>query len=111
MNIGAPLGTGFSYLIGLVSKDIEPDDWRFTMRFTPFLLSFVLIVIIVAYTEPDRDKPKKKMSVLNDESVAVSMKQAQRGFISDLKDLYKNKTFLLLTFSWICCLSSLGRIF
>lgn len=108
LNLGAPLGTGFSYLIGLISKDIEPDDWRFTMRFTPFLLAFVLIVILVAYIEPERETPKKKMSILNDDSVAVSMKQAKSGFLGDLKDLYRNKTFVLLTFAWIFCLSSLG---
>ena len=97
---GAPLGTGFSYLIGLTAKELEPNDWRFTMRFTPFFLALVLILVLIAYKEPKRE--------LNNLVVDDKIK---RSFGSDLKALLQNKTFVLLTLSWTCCLSSLGSLF
>ena len=97
---GAPLGTGFSYLIGLTAKELEPNDWRFTMRFTPIFLTLVLILVLIAYKEPKRE--------LNNLVADVEIK---RSFGTDLKALLQNKTFVLLTLSWSCCLSSLGLIF
>ena len=96
---GAPLGTGFSYLIGLTAKELEPKDWRFTMRFTPFFLALVLILVLIAYKEPKRE--------LNN----LIVDEKKRSFGKDLKALLQNKTFVLLTLSWSCCLSSLGLLF
>ena len=110
---------GFSYLIGLIAKDLEPDDWRFTMRFTPFLLVFVLILILLVYREPEREVSNRKLteSVNNDVSTVMEKNDInsmaivkKSGFISDLKSLSKNKTYILFVFAWACCLSSLGLL-
>lgn len=109
-SIGAPLGVGFSYLIGLIAKDLEPNDWRYTMRFTPFLLTAVLVIIIIAYQEPEREITKRKETkVLNDDSVVATTKESKNSsFTDDLKSLCRNKTYVLLSFAWMFCLSALG---
>lgn len=98
------MGTGFSYLIGIISKELEPDDWRFTMRFTPFVLGLVLILIFIAYREPEREIDR----VVNNEN-ENSGQQEPKSFSSDLKALLFNKTYVLITLCWICCLGSLGK--
>lgn len=97
------MGTGFSYLIGIISKELEPNDWRFTMRFTPFVLGFVLILIIIAYREPERELTR----VVNSETQNSGQREL-KSFSSDLKALVHNKTYVLITLCWICCLGSLG---
>ena len=96
INLGPPIGTGLAYLIGLVAKDLAPNDWRFSMRFTPILLIIILIAVIFCYIEPDRD---------NKESDHIPS-----SFLDDLKVLLKNKTYILLLFSWTAGLASLGNI-
>ncbi len=113
---GAPLGVGFSYLIGLIAKDLEPDDWRFTMRFTPFLLAFMLILILLVYREPEREISRLKFteSVVSSFSEHSDKNTGQNcnnsGFISDLKFLFKNKTYILYVIFLTCSLSSLGLL-
>jgi Na+/melibiose symporter-like transporter len=99
--IGAPFGVGLSYLIGIISKDLEPNDWRFTMRVTPLILSFVLILVIFAYREPKRNN----LLITNTD---VNIKNEQNSFKNDLKVIISNKTYILITICWICTLGSLG---
>jgi hypothetical protein len=110
---------GFSYLIGLIAKDLEPNDWRFTMRFTPFLLVFVLILILLIYREPEREVSNSKLTEISDndlskdaEKLDINSKEIVKksGFITDLKSLSENRTFVLYVFAMTCCLSSLGLL-
>lgn len=101
---GPPVGTGLSYLIATIAKDLEPNDWRYTLRFTPFFLFLTLLIILVAYKEPERIKKLEIGS--NDESGQVEAKKG--GFLHDLKTLSKNKSYLLLIGSWTFGLSALG---
>ncbi|CAF1004581.1 unnamed protein product [Brachionus calyciflorus] len=96
--MGPPLGTGLSYLIGILSKDLEPDDWRFSMRITPFALLLILISILTGYFEPKRGKDLK---ITNNDSNSSSFSQ-------DLKILIKNKTFILLSLCWITGIGALS---
>ena len=95
------MSTGFSHLIDIISEDLEPNDWRFTMRFTPFVLGLILIMIIIAYREPEREIVKST----NNENIS---QQDPKSFSSDIRDLIYNKTYVLITLCWICCLGSLG---
>lgn len=92
--LGPPLGTGLSYLISIIAKDIKPDDWRYSMRITPILLFLILILIFLTYIEPSRG---------NEQIVKKSNR-----FLDDLKQLAKNKTYILLNLSWTLGLGSLG---
>ena len=99
-NFGPPVGYGLAYLIRAVANDLWPHDWRFTLRFTPFVLILALLIILVAYVEPERSK-----SNIEDDDVETN----KRGFFKDMKVLLKNKTFILITFAWTFGLASLGK--
>lgn len=93
--MGPPMGTGLAYLISLIANDLKPNNWRFSMQFTPFLLAFILFIILIGYIEP------KRGNQLN--------RSTNSRFIDDIKELIKNKTYILLLFSWTAGLASLGR--
>jgi MFS family permease len=97
-NLGPPVGTGLSYLIGTVSKDLHPNDWRWCLRFTPVFLTFILFLILLAYIDPKRN-----------DSQSTSSNYQQRTFMNDLKILFRNKTYVLLIISWTCGLASLSN--
>ena len=93
--MGPPIGVGLSYLIGIISKDIEPTDWRFSMRITPCILLFILLIIIFGYIEPrHRIETETEINMTSD-------KTEKTTFIDDLKILLKNKTYILLSLCWI----------
>lgn len=106
--MGSPLGTGLSYLIGILAKDYFPDDWRYSMRITPFFLLFILIVILIGYVEPTRGA-EKVQEVEQDESTieadeehcieTSSMLKKEnskpKSFLDDLNILFQNKTYIL----------------
>ena len=98
-NFGPPVGYGLAFLIETVAKDLWPNDWRFTLRLTPFILVLTLLIIIVGYEEPKRLKAKEENGVESE----------KRGFLDDLKILSKNKTYILLIVSWTLGLTSLGK--
>ena len=102
-NFGPPVGTGLAYLVGTVAKDIWPTDWRYTLRFTPFILVATLVIIVVAYVEPER--LKKAPTNLKSE---LDVKE-KSGFLQDMKILFKNKSFMLFVISWTFGLASLGK--
>ena len=88
------MGTGLAYLISLIANDLKPNNWRFSMHFTPFLLAFILFIILIGYIEP------KRGNQLN--------RSTNSRFIDDIRALIKNKTYILLLFSWTAGLASLG---
>ena len=96
-NFGPPVGYGLAYLIETIAKDIWPNDWRYTLRITPFILCLTLILIVVAYVEPERFKFKSPDQQIEN-----------KGFIKDLKILIQNKTYILLICCWTLGLASLG---
>jgi len=97
-NLGPPVGTGLSYLIGTISKDLHTNDWRWCLRFTPVYLTFILFLILLSYIDPKRI-----------DSQTTSSSDQQRTFKNDLKTLFKNKTYVLLIISWTCGLASLSN--
>ena len=103
-NLSPPLGTGFSYSVAVACKSLFPGDWRYSMRFTPILLAILLVVIIFAYIEPERRKKKAVESSVNNETV-------KREYKKDVLTLMRNRSYLLLMFSWLFCLSALGKCF
>ena len=109
-NMGAPMGYGVAYLIATISKQIKPDDWRYSMRLTPFILTFILVLILIAYQEPVRGRVNKEKGqiVVNSDEAGVETFRKQ-SYKNDLKLLLKNKTYILLAFSWLFGLTSLGK--
>lgn len=95
-SMGPALGIALAYIIGLISSQAAPNDWRWSMRFTPLLLILVLVMIWIFYEEPER-----AVTVINNAP-------KQRSYSSDIKILIKNRTYLLLVFSWAFGLSSYG---
>jgi MFS family permease len=96
-----PIGTGLSYIISVVSKDlVSPNDWRYVMRVTSFILIPVLVALLTVYVEPEK---KKQL----DEFQAVK----KRKYLADVGLLMRNKTYIMLTLAWVCGLSSLGTHF
>jgi MFS family permease len=93
-----PIGTGLSFIISVLSKDYISSDWRYVMRFTPFILGIVLIALLTVYVEPERkiDESSREMSV------------GKREYKKDVRLLMRNKTYLLLVLAWVFGLSSLG---
>jgi MFS family permease len=113
-NMGPPLGIGLASIIGMVSKDFVSDDWRYSMRFTPVLLGIVLVIILIGYIDPEKasaddnsDQSEPLLSEKNEEQVGTAK---PRGYIQDIKLLIKNKTYVLLVFSWASGLSSYGML-
>ncbi len=112
-NFGPPVGYGLAYLIESVAKDVWPNDWRYTLRLTPFILALTLLIIVVGYTEPERFNSTKKMNRVgknDDDEVQdeIETKMEKRSFLDDLKILSKNRTYILLIASWTFGLTSLG---
>jgi MFS transporter, Spinster family, sphingosine-1-phosphate transporter len=112
-NLGPPLGFGLSYLVGITAKELNSDDWRYSLRFTPFVLIVTLVTILVGYKDPRKlTKTKAAGSVSSIDawdSVGGSseLNSSSRTFKSDVIALCKNKTYLCLLFSWTFGLSSL----
>lgn len=112
--VGPGLGGAIAYFISLVAKDIRPNDWRFSMRVTPVMTIFTLIWIIFAYIEPERHRRgggelKPLMEDANghhQETKAIEPRR--KTFLKDLKVIVKNKTFILLVFSWTAGLATVG---
>ena len=109
-NFGPPVGYGMAYLIETLAKDLWPNDWRFTLRFTPFILFLTLLLIIVGYVEPERLKSNVNVEGRGRGEGEADGLVEKRGFFDDLKILSKNKTYILLIVSWTLGLTSLGKL-
>lgn len=107
--IGPGIGVGMAYFISLVAKDIRPTDWRFSMRITPAVLIITLIVIILAYIEPERHRKAGESKPLLDGSDESKIEPRRKTFLRDIKVIWKNKTFMLLVVSWTCGLATVGK--
>ena len=103
-NFGAPIGTGLAYLLTLILKDLNINDWRYSMLVTTPFLGFTFILTLFGFREPRKCKELKNQSV-DDQVIA----QISNGFISDVKVLSKNKTYLLMTAGWTCLLGAYGK--
>jgi MFS family permease len=100
--LGPPMGIGLSYIIGILSNVVVSDDWRWAMRFTPLLLVVILIVLLTGYIDPPRGK--KKLGVNGE-----VLEEEKRSFFYDCSILFKNKSYMLLVFTWAFGLSSYGK--
>ncbi|RMZ93100.1 spinster [Brachionus plicatilis] len=98
--LGSPLGTGVSYLIGIVSKNVYPHDWRFSMRITPVYTFLVLIAVFVGYQEPARDLVSIEQLDSTEEHFSITKRTNSKHFLDDLKILFTKKTYILLMFTW-----------
>jgi MFS transporter, Spinster family, sphingosine-1-phosphate transporter len=107
-NLGPPIGFGLSYLIGITAKELNSDDWRYSMRFTPFVLVITLLIIIFGYMDPRSLQAQKKNKKPYFDMTESEENKGGRTFTGDLAVLCKNKTYLCLLFSWTFGLSSLG---
>lgn len=110
-NLGVPFGYGLGYFIGIVAKEIEPNDWRVAMRITPFILVVILILIVTVYREPVRGGGSESNALTVNEGQIVETKalDVKQSYSSDLKVLIKNKTYILLTLACIFALTSLSK--
>ncbi len=102
-SVGPPMGIGVAYIIGTVSKEVVSDDWRWAMRFTPIFLVAVLTLIVCAYKDPVRGKKAEPTAA------RPAAPEEKRGFIDDCQLLFKNKSYMLLVFTWAFGLSSYGK--
>ena len=98
--LGSPLGTGVSYLIGIVSKNVYPDDWRFSMRITPVYTFLVLIAVFIGYEEPARDIMAIEQLDSSGEHFSITKRNDSKHFLDDLKILFTKKTYILLMITW-----------
>jgi MFS family permease len=92
--LGPPLGVGLGFLIANTIRDILPNDWRFTMRFTPGFVLFLAILVLVWFHEPERSKSQKG------ELAAIKRRSATHELVS-------NKTYILIIFSSSCAVCTL----
>ncbi|CAF1004559.1 unnamed protein product [Brachionus calyciflorus] len=104
--LGSPLGTGVSYLIGIVSKNVFPNDWRFAMRITPVYTFIVLLTIFIGYLEPERGAVSVDEVDSTEEHFSINKRSQSKHFLNDLKILFTNKTYLLLIFTWTTTLAA-----
>ncbi|CAF0942045.1 unnamed protein product [Rotaria sordida] len=89
-NIAVPLGGGLGYIVGsYVSKTFH--DWRWALRVTPVFGAICVILLIVLVTEPVRG------------SADGAHMQKKSSWLSDVKNVIKIKSFLLITlgFTWV----------
>ena len=116
-SLGAPLGFAASYLISTIASELFPNDWRYTLRFTQFILAAMLMLVLFAYIEPTQNvslnAPPSSPSSSSSSSSAPKAKSANnthKSFGDDLMRLLQNKTLILLTFHFVFGLGSLSKL-
>ncbi|XP_070204332.1 protein spinster homolog 1-like [Littorina saxatilis] len=79
-----PVGSGMGYIVGAnIAKLFH--SWQFALRVTPFLGVICVILIIIFCQEPERGMSEGGTTLHN------------TSFFSDLKAIFKNKSFVLST--------------
>lgn len=87
--LGPPVGVGLGFLTANTTRDLIPDDWRWTMRITPGVL-ILLTTLTVAFF----DEPLRTRSVASSPVSAVSLRP--RTTASILVQLASNRTYILV---------------
>jgi MFS family permease len=105
--VGPGIGAGLAYMISLIAKDLFPNDWRYAMRFSPFVLVVVFFIILFAYIEPERAASKE--TPLEESAEIKSNHKRKSNFLKDLKVIIKNRTLVMLVFSWTGGLATVGK--
>jgi sugar phosphate permease len=97
--LGPPIGTGLSFFLASSILEIEAfnSDWRFTLRFTPFIVFIVLLLTIFLYKSP----PARQVRTFA-ESIVRS-----RHFSRDVKKLATNKTYIYVVLATAMAISAL----
>lgn len=89
--LGPPLGTGLAFLLATYTRTIFPDDWRFALRGTPFVLCPLIITLPFLFrTEPTR-----------------TIQSRSNSYIKDLKSLLINQTYVLMVLASSCAITAL----
>lgn len=87
--LGPPVGVGLAFLIANTTRDLIPDDWRWTMRITPGVLALLATLTLAFFDEPLRTR-----SVASSPVSAVSLRP--RTTASILVQLASNRTYVLV---------------
>ena len=89
--LGPPLGTGLAFLLATYTRTLFPDDWRFALRGTPFILCPLIIILPFLFrtesTRPTRRRPN--------------------SYMKDLKSLILNRTYVLMVLASSCAITAL----
>lgn len=94
-----PVGSGLGYMVGSTIANVV-QDWRWGVRFTPFLTSLAVILLIFFMKDPPRGT--KSQYEVNMDGMPLSLKI--KSYLDDLVYLVMNKTFVLATlgFTSLC---------
>ncbi|KAM5152524.1 protein spinster homolog 1 [Mantella aurantiaca] len=85
--IAIPVGCGLGYIAGSQVTSVAGGDWHWALRVTPGLGLIALLLLIFFVKEPPRGAVERK----SERSLA------QTSWISDVKELLKNRSFVLST--------------
>ncbi|KAK3083986.1 hypothetical protein FSP39_006341 [Pinctada imbricata] len=84
-----PVGSGLGFIVGAnVAKAF--GAWQWALRVTPVLGIVCVVLIFIIVKEPQRGASEGGTHLHN------------TAYISDLKELLRNKTFILTTFGFTC---------
>lgn len=86
--LGPPVGVGVAFLIANTIRDLVPDDWRWSMRFTPALLILLTTLIYFFFHEPERTKSSNRLSPIYPSTTRSAIAQ-----------LITNRTYVLIVFA------------
>ncbi|CAF3251391.1 unnamed protein product [Rotaria socialis] len=90
-NIAVPLGGGLGYIVGSYVSKAFNDDWRWALRVTPAFGAVCVILLIFLVAEPVRG------------GADGAHMQKTSSWLLDVKQVFKIKTFILITmgFTWV----------
>ncbi|XP_037949764.1 protein spinster isoform X2 [Teleopsis dalmanni] len=83
-----PVGSGFGYIVGSETARIA-NNWRWALRVTPFL-GIAAVILILLVKDPERGESEGGHNL------------RPTTYTEDVKDLVKNRSFMLSTAGFTC---------
>jgi len=100
-----PVGSGLGYMIGSQIA-ILADDWRWGVRYTPFLTIIAVIFLIIFL----KDHPRGTQSQYEVNLDGLSFGAKIKSYLDDLVYLIFNKTFVFVTIGFTALCFTTGAL-